>query len=625
MCGILGCAGSRASAVCGNLQDYAARLRHRGPDDQGVWWSANSQVGLGHCRLSILDLSSAGRQPMLDAEARISLSFNGEIYNYRELRAELRAAGVTFRSQTDTEVVIYSYLQWGVRFLERLNGMFALSLYDQRSGDLLIARDRAGEKPLFYRHANTTLYFASELKALLAMPGMPRQMSLRGLDAYLAYGFVPGDLCLLEGYHKLPPGHALRYSVMTDRLHVFRYWQLPEPAEPGRVIEADLEAELEGLLADAVHRQLVADVPVGILLSGGVDSSLVAALAARARGTIQTFTVGLPGHGSFDERPHAQLVAKHIQSEHHELVAEPVTAELLPTLAEQFDEPIADSSMLPTHLVSRAIRKHATVALGGDGGDELFGGYPHYSFLQRFGPARAAWTGPARRSLGAAAHWLPLGTPGRHHVMGATRDSCEAVAHINLYFDARFRKRLLAPITSAAGVVGCAEQYKRSICFPRHSILQQATRVDFGTYLPNDILTKVDRASMLTSLEVRAPFLDYRVIEFAFSRVPDHLRATAGARKVLLKRIARRLLPKDFDFQRKQGFSLPLHAWMREEWGRYVYGLVKEIPDTIMSRSARDHLIKWQQRNLANEHRLFALAFLELWRRSYQIDPPVAA
>jgi asparagine synthase (glutamine-hydrolysing) len=545
------------------------------------------------------------------------------VHSGSELREELRTSGVRFRTQTDTEVVIYGYLAWGARFLDRLNGMFALSLYDQRTGQLLIARDRAGEKPLYYRHAEQTLYFASELKALLAMPGLPRRMSLRGLDAYLAYGFVPGDLCLLEGYQKLPPGHALRYSVATDRLNVFSYWELPEPSDPNRVVEADLEQELEALLTDAVNRQLVADVPVGILLSGGVDSSIIAALAARVRGKVQTFTVGMPGHGGFDERPHAALVARHIQSEHHELVAEPVTAELLPTMAAQFDEPIADSSMLPTYLVSRAIRKHATVALGGDGGDELFGGYPHYSFLQRFAPARAAWTQPARR-LGFAAHWLPLGTPGRHHVLGAMRDSCEAVAHVNLYFDARFRKRLLAPMTSALTVVGSAEQYKRKFCFSNHSILQQATRVDFSTYLPNDILTKVDRASMLASLEVRAPFLDYRVIEFAFGRVPDHLRATVDARKVLLKRIARRLLPKEFDFRRKQGFSLPLHAWMRGDWGKYVYTLVQEIPDSIMSRSARDHLVKWQHRNLANEHRLFALAFFELWRRKYQIEPPIA-
>lgn len=561
---------------------------------------------------------------MTDSSGRLWITFNGEIYNYRDLRKELETRGHPFRSESDTEVVLEAYRAWGTECLARLNGMFAFALYDSGTRRLFLARDRAGEKPLFYRLDPGRFAFASELKALMIDPSFPRRLNMEGLEHYLAYGYVPGDMCILDGTHKLPQGHAALYDIDTGDLRTWRYWSLPEPPPGVLTSEEELTDELEGLLGNAVRRQLVADVPVGILLSGGMDSSLVTAIAARVSpNPVATFTISFPGHGRFDEGPHARLVASHFGTRHTELVADPSDVELLPELARQFDEPIADSAMVPTYLVSRMIRRHATVALSGDGGDELFAGYPHYSWIQREERARRFVPRLFRRGVGLLGQRLPIGFRGRNHMIGFAKDLSWSIAHVNMYFDRALRRRLLSPDLGNRSDFGAGpEAYRSGQCGASHTPLRQATEADFRTTLVDAYLVKVDRASMLASLEVRAPFLDHRIIEFAFGRVPDRMRATENRRKILLRRLAKRTLPPTFDFDRKQGFTMPLSAWFKGKWGDYVESVLLTGDPGPFDRRTIWELIAGQRKGYANTQRLFALAIFELWRRHYRVTVP---
>ncbi|MEM7034940.1 MAG: asparagine synthase (glutamine-hydrolyzing) [Chloroflexota bacterium] len=371
------------------FQQQLDSIRHRGPDDQGVWFSPNGHVGLGTRRLAIQDLSPAGHMPMGDPSGQVWITYNGEIYNFQPLRADLTERGYAFRSGSDTEVVLAAYLEWGTDCLDFLNGMYAFVIYDSRDipqsphlagPGIFAARDRAGEKPFYYWPHADGIYCASELKSLIANPYFPRRLDTAAFNFYLAYGYFPCILCILDEVKKLPAAHALTYVFETKALKTWRYWQPPtnmpvETADPDTLVN-----ELESLLEDSVRARLVADVPVGILLSGGLDSSLITAMAARTSSTpVKTFTISFPGHGHYDEGPFARQVADYFATDHCELIAEPATIDLLPEMAHYFDEPLGDSSLIPTYLVSRLTREHVTVALGGDGGDELFGGYRRYS------------------------------------------------------------------------------------------------------------------------------------------------------------------------------------------------------------------------------------------------------
>ena len=556
---------------------------------------------------------------MTDASGELCIVFNGEIYNYQELRRDLAARGHQFRSASDTEVILAAYREWGSECLSRLNGMFAFAIYDARGPELFLARDRAGEKPLFYSMIGGVLRFASELKALLADPALPRRIDPEALDCYLAMGFVPGARCVLQGFAKLPPAHALRYRPADAQLQVRRYWHLPEapgPAAGAADGGAALLQELESLLEDAVRRQLVADVPVGVLLSGGVDSSLVTAMAARSAASVKTFTVRFPGFGRYDETPHARLIARHLRTEHLELDAGEATVDLLPQLARQFDEPMVDSSMIPTYLLSRLVREHCTVALGGDGGDELFAGYHHYNrllWMQRnLAPIPRVVRSLAAR---AARSLLPVGFKGRNYLQGLEVDMRQGLPLIASCFDRGAR----GPLMAAQADWRLVAESVREGAIPRtEELLQRATRMDFENYLAEDILVKVDRASMLNSLEVRAPLLDYRIVEFAFGKVPSTARATPSGRKLLLKQLAAKILPPEFDRQRKQGFAIPLAAWLESgPWHSYFREVLLGSDSKLFDRKAVGELLDGQARGRANSERLFGLVMFELWRRDY--------
>ncbi|HNQ57277.1 MAG: asparagine synthase (glutamine-hydrolyzing) [Rhodocyclaceae bacterium] len=617
MCGIFG-----VVAPCGGLgeQDIAAAghlLRHRGPDDSGLWLSPDGRAALGHRRLSILDLSAASHQPMPSPCGRYVIVFNGEIYNFAELRTNLIRDGVAFTSAGDTEVVLAAYLRWGERCLERLNGMFAFAILDRGDPDttasLFFARDRAGEKPFYYRHADGRFAFASELKGL----DHPGRIDLQGLNYYLALGYVPGDLCLFDGVRKLPSAHCGRLMLQSGQLSIRRYWALPENHPVTGTDGEVLADEAARLIEDSVRLRLVADVPVGVLLSGGLDSSLVAAAAARVAGQpVETFTITVPG-SPLDEARHAEVVARHFGTRHNVLPMAETGLGHLDGLAPFVDEPIADSSILPAWMVFGLARKKVTVALGGDGGDELFGGYGDYTASLRDWQ-RLGWIPRVGlKATAAAASLLPAGVRGRNRVASLRGGPLQQMIWGSPYFDRCLRTRLLDRETRELlrDDLDAPEGFLLTLFQQGRDPIDCMTRTHFGSILPDDFLVKVDRASMAHSLEVRAPFLDHRLIEFAFGRVPSEWKVRDGESRRLQRMLARRWLPSELDIDRKQGFSIPMDQWLRSEGEDGLRQRLAGLPDCI-ERGEVDRLIIGHFRGRTNGARLFALIMLAIAYRN---------
>lgn len=618
MCAIIGIASKNKVLDRRWLGVGADAMRHRGPDDSGEWWSSDGRVGLAHRRLAIIDPSPAGHQPMADTHGRCCIVFNGEIYNWADLRQQLADRGVEFRSHCDTEVLLAAYREWGPDCLSKLEGMFAFAIHDADAEKVFLARDRAGEKPLFYSADSDTIRFSSEVKGLLADPTVRRAVDPEALDCYLAQGYVSGDRCILRGFKKLPPAHALLFDQNNGTVKVWRYWDLPDPQIFGAPTPNDaLLDELEAIMAQAVRQQLVADVPIGLLLSGGVDSSLVTALAARFIPTLKTFTVRFSAHKEYDETGHARLIAQHFGTEHLELDARVASVEVLPVLARQCDEPIIDSSIVPAYLVCQLVSRYCKVVLGGDGGDELFGGYHYYSrllFLHRQCRRVPGWL---RRAVGhGAVMALPIGLRGRDWIRAVGSDFDRGLPLVPTHYDVRSRRRLLGGRLPAV-----AERIREMRVPGWNDLLQRATRMDFENYLAEDILVKVDRASMANSLEVRAPMLDLRLLEFAYRKVPSDLKATASTRKVLLKSLTRRLLPPSFDRERKQGFSIPLSTWLRAgPWRAFVQDVLLDEGQNVFDKVYIGELLRGLDHGWRNGERLFGLLMCELWRREYRVD-----
>ena len=603
------------------------QLVHRGPDSAGAWISEDRRVGLGHRRLAIIDLSPAGHQPMAHAESGCVVTFNGEIYNFRELRDQLALAGHHFSSRSDTEVLLHAYARWGPKCVEHFVGMFAFALFDPRLGILFLARDRAGEKPLFYTTVGGRFVFASELKALLIDPAISRTVNRAALNEYLTYGYVSGDRTIFQGISQLRAGERATFAIRTGSLSVERYWNLPlrnQASGNGRKPDGKraLVDELHTLLRTAVRRQLISDVPVGILLSGGTDSSIIAAVAAEASDQrIRTFTVRFPQQPRFDEGDYAKLVAKHVGSEHVELNAVPPGDDLVRRLAIQFDEPIADSSMIPTYLVSREIRQHATVALGGDGGDELFGGYRRHSLHVQQDQLRRLLPLKLRSAVARAAEKLiPPGRAGRNYLQSLARSNSYAIAQAGRIFRADERPGLSEALRDLSpDDLSAPERTRANLVESGLSSLQHSTATDFSSYLVDDVLVKVDRASMLASLEVRAPFLDHHIVEFAFSVVPDQMRATRRNRKILLRLLGQRLLPRELDLRRKQGFSIPVDHWLRNEWTSLLDEELNQ-DSCLVDKRAMSSYVTRLRRGEPTGDRLFALLVLRIWEREYSVS-----
>ena len=619
MCGILGWIGTGATREA--FEARLDQLRHRGPDGSGFWQDRPRDVLLGHRRLSIIDLSPTGAQPMVDASGRWVIVFNGEIYNFVELRAELEAEGASFRGRSDTEVLLEAYKRWGEGCLARLNGMFAFAIYDSGSNSappsVFLARDRVGKKPLYYARDGTCLRFASEPKAL----GCDRGIDLVALNHYLARGCYPGELCFQQGVRKLAAGHAAQFTPATGQWRQWAWWTLPDRAAPSSGDPEALTEELAALLSDSVRRRLVADVPVGVFLSGGLDSSLVTAAAARVSDApVKTFTIRVPATG-FDESPYARLVASHFGTDHHELTADRASLAVLDDMAGFFDEPMADSSLIPTFLVSRLTRQHVTVALGGDGGDELFAGYNHYRAAvrdsRRWGwVPRSLW-----RATAAVAARLPVGLKGRNWLVSLREGPLFQRVWGTSFFDRAARGRLLAAEARAA--LGdeflAPERAARALLSDTLDPVQALCRFDFSTTLVDDYMVKVDRASMMNSLEVRAPFLDANLVEFAFTKVPSLWKCDGQETRRIERRLARKWLPSALDIDRKQGFSVPLDAWFRQAGAEAVRERLADLPEVIDRRMVEAQ-IRGQMAGRANGARLFALIMLSACCRQLKGD-----
>ena len=593
-------------------------LFHRGPDSSGSWISPDSKVVLHHRRLSIIDLNQKSNQPMISDNSNYSIVFNGEIYNYKELRSLLLTYGKRFKTNSDTEVLLQAYKYWGEDCVKFLNGMFSFAIYDYVKNVVFFARDRAGEKPFFYQYTQDQILFGSELKALLKKPQIKKKINYEALDCYLSMGYIPKNLCILDGFNKLPPGHLMTFNLHSGELKLKKYWDLPDFENQNDISEDNLLDELEYLLEDSVKKQLSSDVPLGILLSGGIDSSLITAFASRSIKKIKTFTIRNPENKDLDETQHARLIANHFATDHIELDAEQPDVDLLLKLARTFDEPMADSSMIPMYLVSRLIKKYCTVALGGDGGDELFGGYGHYSRLLWMKKYLDPIPMFMRKGIAnSACNILPIGFKGRNWLTALKIDLKYGLPLIATFFDPITRHKLVPKLRE---VIRTSEDIFFANLPYNNDLLQRATRMDFLNYLPEDILVKVDRSSMANSLEIRAPMLDYRLIEFSFSKVPSCLKATTSNKKILLKKLTEKILPKQFDRNRKQGFSIPLNQWLVEGKSRDFFNDVLTSSVCMFDKKTVKDLLIGLDSGRSNGERLFSLVMLELWKNEYGIS-----
>jgi asparagine synthase (glutamine-hydrolysing) len=547
------------------------QIVHRGPDDDGYW--LDGHVGLAMRRLSIIDLAG-GKQPLCSEDGQVVTVYNGEIYNFPELRKGLINRGHLLRTNCDTEVIPHLYEEKGDAFVHDLNGMFAIALWDRARQRLLLIRDRLGIKPLYYSETDGQILFASELKSLVAA-GIDRTVSKEALYHYLTYGYVPAPLSIYENTFKLLPGHL---AVVTDAgIEIKRYWDVKPGHRDIRTEEEWLE-QLDELLLDAVRLRLISDVPLGALLSGGVDSSLIVAMMARcSRSRVKTFTIGFD-EASYNEAQHARTVAERYGTDHHELVVRPQVADHFEKIVLQYDEPFADSSAIPTYFVSKMARENVTVALSGDGGDELFAGYDRYVDFFRKRPLYYIPAPIRRYTFGLLGRLLPFGTHGKRFLLSLALDPMTDFVTGRDWFS-NF-DLISADLISMGNDIDTMDIAGPYINAHYPSELDALCMHDLKLYLPDDILTKVDRMSMAVSLEVRVPLLDYRLVEFAFG-LPPRLRLRGRTGKYLLKRLLERYLPAKHVYRSKQGFAVPLGKWFRDE-------LREQLHDMLSPRMIRN-------------------------------------
>ena len=618
MCGIAGIVGAGDD----NRIDYdvihrmCRTLVHRGPDDEGMF--VKDGAGLGMRRLSIIDLAG-GHQPVFNEDRTAWVVFNGEIYNFRELRRELEQKGHRFHTHSDTEVIVHLYEDLGAECVHKLRGMFAFALFDERHRRLLLARDRLGKKPMHYALSDGRLLFGSEIKAILAAAPELSAVNSQALLQYFYFGYIPDPATAFLGIQKLPPGHLLEFE--REEVHVRQYWDLPEYGTYSPASEEECLDELEEKLAEAVRIRLIADVPLGALLSGGTDSSTIVALMARASSTpVKTFSIGFR-HADLNEAPYARMVAEQFGTEHHELILEPKVAETVEMLARSLEEPFGDSSMLPTYYVSCLARKYVTVVLSGDGGDEAFAGYDRYRIhlRDRSGYWIPPWAGELYRER--VYPRLPFGVPGRNFAYSISlpwpERYIEAVSLVPyqrnfMILSGEFVEVGTHPLDTFRNYISAA---------PARDPVSRILYLDTKTYLPGDILTKVDRMSMAASLEARVPMLDHVFLEWVTSLAPQWKMGKQGQKYILTKLAERVGVPREALHRPKQGFALPLLHWMRHELKELVVSLlldpstlqrgyfneqgVRHLLDEFLSGRTDDYLPIWR------------LMMFELWQRNF--------
>jgi asparagine synthase (glutamine-hydrolysing) len=620
MCGFSGIFSTKthqSGSMVEQVTRMALAIAHRGPDGAGVWVDEQTGIAFGHRRLSIVDLSAAGHQPMHSIAGRYVMAFNGEIYNHLALRAQLE--GVAWRGHSDTETLLAGFEAWGVEStLQKAVGMFAIALWDKQTQSLTLARDRLGEKPLYYGWVNGAFVFGSELKALRAYPGFANPVCRQALAQYLRFMYVPAPRSIYQGIYKLEPGCLLTvlgkpptsapaqplrprpdYVQSYGSLQIKRWWSLAEAVVSGAKNPIDNEVEalgqLESRLQEAVSLQSLADVPLGAFLSGGVDSSaIVALMQQQASRPVKTFTIGFDEAG-FDESPYARAVAEHLSTDHHEMrVTAQMAQDVIPTLPWIYDEPFADSSQIPTHLVCRAARQHVTVTLSGDAGDELFGGYNRYFWGPRIWNRLSVLPAPARKLLGSAlaavpvSSWNALGAPllGRGDGVVRLGDKVHKLAD-RLSHVHDMDELYLSLVSEWADPASLVLGENGEFVIEPHSLLDDPLPIqdmaqplpmmfrDSMTYLPDDILCKVDRAAMACSLETRVPFLDHRLVELAW-QLPLHMKVRGNTGKWALRQVLYKYVPKELIERPKAGFAIPIGQWLRGPLRDWAESLISE-------------------------------------------------
>lgn len=620
MCGIVGIVRNDRSDVDRVLLGrMCAAIRHRGPDEDGFY--VKGAVGLGMRRLSIIDLKS-GQQPIHNQDRSAWIVFNGEIYNYRELRDKLEKLGHAFYTNSDTEAIVHAYDQYGVDCPKHLRGMFAFAIWDERTQELFLARDRVGKKPLLYAQVNGQFVFGSEFSALLQHPDISRDIDPEALDQYLSFMCVPAPLTAYRAIRKLEPGHSLRWR--KGEIKIERYWQ-PDFSKKVNITEQEAGEQTIAILRDAVKVRLMSEVPLGAFLSGGIDSSAVVALMSEeSSGPVKTFSIGFEEQ-DFSELHHARRVAEHVGADHHEFIVRPDALEVLPTLVEHYGEPFADSSAIPTYYVARETRKHVTVALNGDGGDESFAGYERYAAMrlaERYHQIPAVLR---ERVVRQAIQLLPSSETKRGRVRDVKRFiQAASLPKIERYlrwvstFDSRAKQDLYSEdfrqqtaSSSAAQILG--PWFARA---NGSGIVDAALLTDIMTYLPNDLLVKVDIATMAVSLEARSPFLDHHVMEFAAS-LPEKFKLRGLTTKYLLKRMLRKLLPAENLDRRKMGFGVPIGHWFRGPLQPFLRDTLlsgQSVKRGLFQPAAVRQMVELHARSERDySHQLWTLLMLELW------------
>ena len=632
MCGICGQVNfDRTNRVDSHLlQDMINVLEHRGPDDEGIWIEQN--IGFGHRRLSIIDLSSTGRQPMANEDQSCHLVFNGEIYNYRDLRKEMAALGHFFHSATDTEVILHLYEECGVDCVRQLRGMFAFALWDKREQRLFLARDRVGQKPLFYALTNERILFASEIKSILQDPDFVREVDEESIHHFLTYGYIPSPRSIFRGIYKLPPAHILIWQKGHVKIHC--YWDLNYREKLKLSNQQKYEESFLEIFKESVRIRLRSDVPLGAFLSGGLDSSAtVAMMCQELQQPVRTFSIGFEER-AYDELPYARQVASLYHTDHQEFIVRPDAAEILPKLIWYYNEPFADSSAIPTFYLAQYTRRHVTVALSGDGGDESFAGYERYmadrlasvcNFFPRFisakrlqgiinsipgGAEYKTFSRRLKRFLCAASD-----TPERRYVRWMCFFDNEAKldnkAHVLYSDDWKDRFLHLDSVDLATGL------YHQALA-DRH--LDRTLYVDIHSYLPDDLMVKTDIATMANSLEARSPFLDHKLIEFAAS-LPTDMKLRGLKTKFLPKKALGRLPPKEILYRPKMGFGVPIDRWLREDLRPMAYDLLLDsrcIQRGYFNRSSIQHLLDSHVSGKKDHsYRIWALLVLEMWHRMF--------
>ncbi|MBN2010072.1 asparagine synthase (glutamine-hydrolyzing) [candidate division KSB1 bacterium] len=633
MCGICGIIRTDEQPVDKlHLRDMLNSIRHRGPDDEGMWTNAN--VGLGHRRLSILDLSMQGHQPMSTEDQKVQITYNGEIYNYKDIRKILESKGYTFRSNTDSEVVLHAYQEWGAECLERFNGMFAIGIWDGVRHQLFLARDRLGIKPIFYYHDQNGLAFASEIKAILSLPHIKREMNYEALHHYLSLNYVPAPLTLFENILQLEPGQCLLFE--NHHLKTWNYWDLKFGAGNERKSERYYLNELNAHLERAVTMRMISDVPLGAFLSGGVDSTAVVAFMKQQHNEpVKTFTIGFQD-ASYNELPYAQIISDKLHTENYYEIIKPDAINTLEKIVWHSEEPTADASMIPIYFLSQMTRKHVTVALSGDGGDEIFAGYETYqasylSQLYRYVPQVIRHNIVRRllEQLPVSDKKMNFAMKARRFINGADYPLPEAHFHWRIIFNEREKRSLYNSDTyHRMGVFYSPDLY--NLYFSRSQIsnpLQQMLYTDTRYYLPNDMLVKVDRMSMAHGLEVRVPLLDHQLVEF-MATVPNHFKLKYFIhRKYLLKKIlAQRSLSIPYH-RKKAGFNMPISRWIKEDLKEYTYDVLSSENINRLGIFNANVIIAMLNNHLRGKadhtYQIWSLLILMLWHNQFIAGKPL--